>query len=124
MSHDPKSPSGPGRSPDVQTAPRSGRWLWRFVGLFDVRFRRGLAGIQLPLWKSWDDEDFERWETLWFTAGRAHTARSEITGEPRFYIWRYDGRKRFRLWLTNRISISAGRDYEDFERLQEFTPSP
>jgi hypothetical protein len=99
---------------------RRPRWLWRMVRLFSIYARDGGCGLWLPIYRSMNEppengeDGWQRWELVFVHMRRSTLSqRGQLGSEPAFYRWRYDGRVRWRLWITPSYFASWGRDYTD-----------
>lgn len=106
-------------TPPVSSARPPG-CLARLVRLFGLYVRDGGIGAWLPLYRSMneppdgDEDGWQRWELVFAHLRSAKLSpRGKLGPEPRFYRWRYDGRVRWRLWLTSTYFAAWGRDYTD-----------
>jgi hypothetical protein len=117
----------------IAAAVKAGRYsVDRFVRLVYCRFHRRMGlTINLPLYRSMAEPDlplergWERWECIFCHVYRAALKRGMLGKEPRFYRWRYDGRVRWKLWITEFVFWSWGRSYEDLPNSSDhgWTPS-
>lgn len=92
----------------------------RLVQLFGLYVRDGGCGLWLPIYRSMNEppengeDGWQRWELVFVHMRRSILSkRGQLGSEPAFYRWRYDGRVRWRLWITPSYFASWGRDYTD-----------
>jgi len=81
------------------------------------RLRIWKYGMELVLYKSdsWPTDEsgpgWDRWETV-FVSVRRMKKEERLVGEPRAYVWRYDGRPRL-VAMAFGLRLCCGFDAED-----------